>query len=77
LGKTKKLLRARITEELKDERFCLWRKVLSEAKLMEAGPLVVVGGIRIVDEIYQKGYAALYQEGRRHSHHLGTDIEFG
>jgi len=44
LGKTKKLLQARITEELKDERFCLWRHVFSEEALMEAGPLVVKGG---------------------------------
>lgn len=44
LGKTKKLLRARITEELKDERCCLWRHVLSKAKLFHAGPRVHRGG---------------------------------
>jgi hypothetical protein len=50
LGKTKKLLSARITEELKDERFCFWRDVFSEERLMELGPQVVRGG----DEAWKK-----------------------
>jgi hypothetical protein len=45
LGKVKELLRARITEELKDERFALWRHVFSETKLNEVGPLVNEGGM--------------------------------
>jgi hypothetical protein len=54
LGKSKKLLRARITEELKDERCCLWRSVLSKAKLWEAGPLVHDGGIEKWNKYIEK-----------------------
>jgi hypothetical protein len=44
LGGRKKLLRARITEELKDERFALWRSVFTEKDLNKLGPLVNKGG---------------------------------
>lgn len=40
LGRSKKLLRARIREELKDERCSLWRYVLSKGQLLEVGPRV-------------------------------------
>jgi hypothetical protein len=56
LGRTKKLLRARITEELKDERCFLWRHILSKDDLFCAGPKVHRGGQENWDEYIRKAW---------------------
>jgi hypothetical protein len=67
LGDTKKLLRARVTEELKDERCCLWRYVLSESELLKAGPLVHIGGMESWNKYIEKQWKrSLEKAGTTH-----------
>jgi hypothetical protein len=56
LGKSKELLRARITEELKDERCFVWRYILSKNDLFGAGPKVHRGGQEKWDRYIHKAW---------------------
>jgi hypothetical protein len=64
LGNQKKLLHDRITEELKDERCFLWRRVLSEEALFCAGPKVHRGGQEKWDEYIHKAWRRSVKKAR-------------
>jgi hypothetical protein len=73
-GKTSNL-RARILEELKDERCCLWRAVCSEKKLYEIGPRVHPKNPRRWEEkIKSEWNRALRKAGTTHIVWSQTDV---